>query len=734
MRIPARPQGVTAAAPVRYNVWAMAHRYPTLQARRKRRAKTKRGLSRAILVALAFAPFFLALLAVGTVTVGLQMASAVSEDIPQLEDQRRVELPQTTRIYAADGTLLAYLHGVENREIIGGERIPAVAKNAIVAIEDERFYEHQGVDAEAAVRAFVANVQAEGINEGFSTLTMQLVGTLYLDRTDQSLERKLDEMALALQMEELMSKDEILDLYLNTVYFGSNAYGIQAASRTYFNKYPADLTLEEAALLAGMPQAPSRYNTRINPDAAKDRRNTVLQRMWFNEYITIEEYQRAVAAPLELAPSSIYEEVREPYVVDYVKKQLIEMFGVDRVFEGGLSVGTSINPAYQRHGEWAIKDTLNQPGDPSAALVAVDPESGLIRAMVGSSDYDSSKFNLAAQAKRQAGSAFKTFGLTAAVEMGMNPATTIYNSQPVQIDIPGSKPWKVQTFSHSYYGASTLVQATLRSDNSVYAQLAMDVTPQRIVDVAKRMGITSPLSPNPAIILGGLTYGVSPLEMASAYGTLANQGVHVEPRMILEVKDSNNRVIYESERNANQAVSEGVAYAVTEILIKNIQAGTGTNAQIGRPAAGKTGTAQNFRDAWFSGYTPQISTSVWMGHPEAQVEMRNVHGRRVTGGSFPAIIWGKFMGRIMKDYPVTDFAKPDSPVKYKDVKTTYARKKSTVDQRPTRRTSSTLAPETTLAPPVTQPPSTLAPPITQPPATQPPATLAPPITEAPASP
>ncbi|GAB4249344.1 MAG: PBP1A family penicillin-binding protein [Thermoleophilia bacterium] len=681
---------------------------------------------------LALAPLFLSMLALGSLSLGLRMAAAVVGDVPRLENQRPVELAETSRIYAADGSLLAYLHGVENRELVGGERIPQQMKDALVAIEDERFYEHEGVDLQGVLRALVVNIQAKGIEEGGSTITQQLVSMLYLDPTDQSLEGKINEWALAWQLEERMSKDEILDLYLNTVYFGSNAYGIQAASRTYFDKYPQDLDLPEAALLAGLPQAPSRYSPRVNPEAAKARRNEVLQRMWINGYITLAEYKDAIAAPIELAPESPYRELHEPYVVDYVKKQLIDMFGVDRVFEGGLVVMTSINPAYQRHAEEAIRTTLDRPGDPSSALVAIDVRTGQIRAMVGSQDYDTSKFNLAAQGRRQAGSAFKTFALVAAVEMGMNPYTTTYVSKPLSISLPGwTKPWRVRTFSNSYSGAITLQQATLRSDNSVYAQLALDVTPERIVDAAHRMGITSDIQPFPAIVLGGLTHGVSPLEMASAYGTLGNMGSHVEPHVILSVRDSRGNLIYEADPKQTQAVSQGVAAVVNDILQANIQRGTGTRARIGRPAAGKTGTAQNFQDAWFCGYTPQISTAVWVGHPEAQIEMRNVHGIRVTGGSFPAMIWGKFMQTIMVDYPVESFPRPDRPASFREIDTRHEEStRGDVSDLTSTTTTSEADPSTTLAPPITIPSTTLAPPITQPSTTQPPTTQ-PPSTQPP---
>ncbi len=645
----------------------MSHRNTTRRSRdnRRRRLSQGRGLGQALTVALVLTPFLVLILGLGTFTLGLRTAVAVGEDVPRIEDQKQVVLAQTSRIYAADGTLLAYLHGVENRTLIGGERIPELVKDAVVAIEDERFYKHNGVDLEAVARASLVNLESGRIEEGFSTITMQLVGNLYLDRLDISLTRKFREMTLAWQLETIMSKDEILDQYLNTIFFGANAYGIQAAARTYFDKDPKDLTLTEAALLAGLPQAPTAYSPRIHPKAALDRRNVVLARMYTNGFITYDQYRGATAEKLHLAPVSPYAKVQEPYVVAYVRKQLIDMFGEDKVFKGGLTVETTIIPRYQQLGQEAIASTLNREGDPSAALVSIESRTGYIRAMVGGSDYDVSKFNLASQGRRQPGSAFKTFALTAAVERGIDPYTTYYESMPLELDIPGStEPWKVKTFGNTYYGSTNVYQATLRSDNTVFAQLALDVGAENIVDVAHRMGITSKLNPNPAIALGGLTHGVSPLEMASAYATLANEGRHRQSTMILKVTDSNGEVIWRAEPKETQAISSGVAYAVTEILEQNIRSGTGTRARLDRPAAGKTGTAQNYQDAWFCGFIPELSTAVWMGHPEAQIQMRNVHGVRVTGGSFPAMIWAKFMKGVQADYPDKRFKTPEVQVEY----------------------------------------------------------------------
>jgi penicillin-binding protein 1A len=604
-------------------------------------------------------PLVVAGILAGLFMTGLKAVASVQQAMPSLEAQKEVTLAQTTEIYAADGTLLAYLHEEQNRTVISGKEIPNVLRHAVVAVEDERYYEHNGVDVEGMFRALAANIRAQGISEGFSTITMQLVGRLYLDRNEMTLTRKFNEMALAWQLEHKYSKNEILDMYLNTVYFGATAYGVEAAARTFFNKDPVELTLAEAALLAGLPQRPNGYSPRKHPELAIERRNLVLDKMEELGYITVTEYEEAVQEPLVLAPYSPYTQVQEPYVVAYVRKQLIDMYGEDRVFKGGLRVETTINPAYQKLAMDAISTTLDRGGDPAAALVSIETKTGHIVAMVGGNNYDTSKFNLASQGRRQPGSAFKPFVLTAALEMGIDPWRTYYMSTPVTLMYPGAiKPWKVTTYGHDYYGPSTIVQATLRSDNTVYAQMSLDVGVDRIIDVAQRMGITSELNADPAIALGGLTYGVSPLEMASAYATLGNGGVHVEPTIIRSIRDSTGQVIWEAHPRETQALSPGVAYDVTRILAQNMTSGTGTRAAIGRPAAGKTGTASNWDDAWFVGYTPYLSTAVWMGDPDAQVPMTNVHGIKVTGGSFPAVMWRKFMYTADQDYPLEQFAVP----------------------------------------------------------------------------
>jgi len=460
---------------------------------------------------------------------------------------------------------------------------------------------------------------------------------------------------------------------------------------------------------------------------AKTRRNTVLLAMYQQSYITEAQYHQAESAPVVLVRYSPYVQVQEPYVVDYVKQQLVTMFGATEAYDGGLRVETSINPAYQKLASQAISSLLDRPGDPASALVSIDPKTGYIRAMVSSTDYSKSQFNLAAQAQRQPGSAFKTFCLTAAIEEGIDPSTTYYVSQPLSLHLPGtSKPWTVHTFGNTYAGTINLVQATLESDNTVYAQLVLDVGVDHMIDVAHRMGITSYLNSNPAIVLGGLTYGVTPLEMASAYGTLADQGVHVRPTIITKVTDSSGKVLYDTPPSASQAISAGVAYAVTQILQQNVQRGTGVNAQIGRPAAGKTGTATDFANAWFCGYTPDLATAVWVGYPQGNVPMTDVHGIQVQGGSFPAEIWAAFMKPAESDFPAKDFPVPQTLAQYAPFFQSHYAVPATTSTSSTTSTSVPRSSTTVPRPPTSTPPSTspssTSPPTTAPPTTSPPTT------------
>ena len=606
------------------------------------------------------------------VAAGIAVLSAagyvlsVAASAPALSSLKPIDQGTSSAVYAADGSRLGFIQSDEIRTPIPLQRIPESMQAATVAIEDERFYRHGGIDYEGIVRAAFKNLEAGEAVEGGSTITMQLVRNLYVGR-ERTLERKIREARLAEELENKHSKRWILQSYLNSVPYGTvdgqTAVGVQAAAQTFFAKPAKNLTLEESALLAGLPQSPSRLNPFQNPRDALERRNEVLKKMAELGYISKARAAAARRSKLGVRRGDLYIKIREPFFFDYVKQQLIDKFGVNTVRKGGLRVYTTIDPKLQKAGREAIDSTLNYPGDPSSAVVAIDPRNGYIKAMASSSTYKHNQYNLAAQGHRQPGSAFKTFVLATAIKRGVNPYSTSYVSKPLNLNTRDYGPWKVQTYDQSYGGSMNLTRATLKSDNTVYAQLDLDLGPQSVADTAKEMGITTKLDGYPAEGLGGLKRGVSPLEMANAYATLASGGMRNKPIAILRVKFPDGDVEDLGKPKRERVFSDAVAHEVTKILEQNIQQGTGTRANIGCPAAGKTGTTDNFNDAWFDGYTPRLATAVWVGYPDALKEMRSVHGISVAGGTFPAMIWNKFM-QVAKGGYCSDFPRPKSTISW----------------------------------------------------------------------
>ena len=601
-----------------------------------------------------------------------------------LASLKPVSIGENSFVYAADGSLLGSIPAEQNRQPVALDQMSPLLAQATVAIEDRRFYSHDGVDYEGIVRAAVKNLQEGEIVQGGSTLTQQLVRNLYIGR-EVSWERKTTEACLAIKLEEeglptmwgvvpagltpaeakAWRKDRILETYLNQVYFGAHAYGAEAAAQTYFAKHASELELAEAALIAGLPQAPSIFDPFQRPEQALARRNDVLRAMRADDYISESALQAALSEPIELKRGQIYTRIKEPFFFSYVREQLIEKYGATLVRSGGLKVYTTINPRYQRIAADSIKEELDQSGDPASAIVSINPKNGAIRAMTavvpGKKDI---QFNIAAQGRRQSGSSFKTFVLTEAIRQGINPYSTQYLSAPFhwQPD-PNSEPWDVATYSHSYIGAVPIATATLSSDNTVYARLTLDVGPENVVRVARQMGIKTELLPVASIGLG--SNAVSVLEMASAYATLAAGGLYSEPMAIRKVVLADGSVDKDAGWGVSKrkrVMSDGVAYEVTRILQNNIAGGTGTGAAYGdSSAAGKTGTTENSADAWFAGYTPRASTVVWVGYPNAQIAMTNVHGITVTGGSFPASIWRLFMSRALSGAPQLTWPYPRNP-------------------------------------------------------------------------
>jgi penicillin-binding protein 1A len=586
-----------------------------------------------------------------------------------LDSLRSVDIGANTFVYAADGSLLGSIPAERNREPVTAKDMSLWIRKATIAIEDRRFLEHNGVDIEGTARAAVANIKAGGIVEGGSTITQQLVRNLYISR-ERTVQRKVKEACLATKLDRARTKEWILTTYLNQVFYGNRAYGIEAASRTYFSKPASKLLVSEAALLAGLTQAPSVYNPFTVPARALARRNEVLRAMLETGVITSRVHRLAVAAKLDLRRGKVYDAIREPYFFGYVRDRLIEEYGPQPVRSGGLKVYTTIIPRYQRLAETAIRETLDEREDPAAALISISPRTGAIRAMAAIvPNRPKNQFNLLSQARRQPGSTFKTFVLSAAVEQGINPDSTYYVSAPFTYRIhpagncdDGSW-WCVKTYANDYYGWSSIRSATLRSDNSVYAQLTLDVTPEKVADVARRMGVRSQLDVKgafvPSIGLGSIA--VSPLDIASSYATLAAEGVYSEPmairRVVLDDGSVDTRAGWGKPKR-RRAISEGAAAIVTRILEQNIQSGTGTRAAFGRPAAGKTGTAELNVDAWFAGYTPELATAVWMGYTRAEIPLDSVHGIAVTGGSFPAEMWRLFMEPALEGREPASFPEP----------------------------------------------------------------------------
>jgi penicillin-binding protein 1A len=591
----------------------------------------------------------------------------VAAEAPSLASCKKVERGGNSVIYAGDGSMLGRIESGEARQPVSIERIPKRLQLATVAIEDQRFYEHGGIDPEAIARAALKNLEAGKTVEGGSTITQQLVRNLCIRNPERDIERKIIEAKLAIEYAERHSRREILGQYLNTASYGTvegaTAIGVQAASKIYFSKPVWELSLEQAALLAGLPQAPSQYNPTLNPGAARERRNAVLARMAKLGYVTPERAAQARRRGLGLDAGSYFAH-REPYFFDYVENELLERYEVDTVRNGGLAVYTTVDPRLQEVGLEAMRSALPYSTDPASALVSIDPANGEIEAMGSSPRYGESQFNLAAQGHRQPGSTFKTFVLTAAVKQGVDPYSTYYTSKPLDLDLPKWGHWEVHTADEGYQGTINLQQATVASDNTVFAQLDLDVGPERVAETARSMGIVSPLDGIPAEGIGGLRVGVSPLEMASAYATLAAGGMRHDPVAIRRVEFPGGRIERPGRGEPRRVVSEPVAYEVTRLLHDNITGGTGTAAYTGCPGqAGKTGTTDNYTDAWFAGYQPNLATVVWVGYPESnEIEMSSVHGLTVFGGTFPAEIWHALYAG--GEVPCEEFQKPEAEISW----------------------------------------------------------------------
>jgi penicillin-binding protein 1A len=601
----------------------------------------------------------------------------------------RLDLPetpppiQTTYLYDRHGRLITTLHASIDRTLIPFSQMPEHLREAVIAVEDEDFYSHPGFDPLGIVRAAWTDLVRGEVVQGGSTITQQLVKNVYAGTyvddpvygrvyrvPERTVGQKIREVLLAVKVEQTFTKDEILARYLNTVYFGHGAYGVQAAARTYFGKDARDLTLLESATLAGLIASPGRYDPFVDPEAARERRNLVLARMVAEGYLDPARAARLEAKPVRTAPEPVAIDApgASDYFVDYVRRLLVRRYGEAEVYGGGLRVTTTLDMGWQRVAERVVREHLGEPGDPAAALVAIEPRTGAIRAMVGGLNFSRSEVNLAvaglpgfAGTGRQAGSAFKTFTLVAALEQRYSLRSVWYGPSSIRIDDPrcstGGEPWEVGNADPGEAGTFTLASAVAHSVNTVFAQLVAEVGPEAVVDVAHRMGIRSPLEPVCSITLG--SGSVAPLEMAEAYATLASRGIRHRATPFEEVLAPDGEVRLRLRPRGTRAISANDAALATYALRGVIEFGTGTAADIGRPAAGKTGTTQNYADAWFCGYVPQLAACVWVGYPEGQRPLLDVHGfPRVYGGTIPAMIWHDFMAEVTAGMPVRDFPEP----------------------------------------------------------------------------
>src|SRR5215475_5563466 len=616
------------------------------------------------------------ILSVGVLAAGVSafwVLTILPRSLPSVAQLESFEPSVGSKVYDENDEQITELH-VERRIFVPLAQIPKPLREAVLATEDARFYSHHGVDPMGIARAVYQNFRRGRIVEGGSTITQQLAKVLFLT-PDKSLERKLKEAVLALELERRYSKDRIFEMYLNQIYFGHGAFGVEAAARTFYGKSVSDLTLSECTLLAGLPKAPSTYSPFEHPEAAKRRRATVLARMVDVGMLAPPAAKKAADSVLGLIPPERRRTTGQ-YYLEYVQQQLEAQYGADLVFKGGMHVYTTLSPAMQVKAERSLREGLKAlesrrvaatkektaatperpPERPEGALLAIDPQTGYIKAMVGGYDFFKSEFNRAVQARRQPGSAFKPFVYIAALESGLTPASVVDDS-PIEYPAGKSgKPWKPDNYDRKFRGPVTLQQAIEDSINVAAVKVQEQVGVRRTVEVARRLGVESPLHENLSIALG--TSDLTLLELTSAYGALANQGVWMRPIAIRYVLDSQGKLLEENVPDGKQVVSPEVAYVATQMLRGTIERGTGVAAKaLGRPAAAKTGTTNDYSNAWFIGFTPQLATGVWVGFDRP----RSL-GKDETGSRVAVPIWTTFMSAALAGQPAEDFSIPEKVV------------------------------------------------------------------------
>ncbi len=587
--------------------------------------------------------------------------------------------PASSQIYDINGNEIANVHAAENRRPVKIQQVPKDLQNAFVAVEDNRFYEHSGVDPRGILRALYANIRGRGVSEGGSTITQQLAKNAYLTQ-ERTMTRKIQEVFLAIQLERQYTKQEILEMYMNQIYFGQGAYGVQAAAQTYFGKNVEDLTLSECAMLAGIPKSPNYYSPMNNMDAAMERKSVVIDQLEKYGYINSSAALKAKKEKLNIVKPVKKKDTSEAsYFIEYVTQVLIDKYGADAVYKEGLKIYTTIDMDVQRAAEAAMKKLpdvkvdANKIQQPQGALVAIDPHNGYVKAMVGGRGTD--QFNRATMAVRQPGSAFKPFVFAAALEDKFTPSTIIDDS-PINID-----GWRPQNDSGRFSGKVTMRDVARFSMNVPTVKIAQKLGIDKPIYYAQEMGISTFVLDGPqndrtlSTALGGLTKGVTPMELTSAYCTFANKGVHVDPVVIVKVLDRNGKVLEQAEVKQRSVISESSAAELTDMLEGVIKkGGTGSRADIGRPAAGKTGTTSNYHDAWFVGYTPDLVCGVWVGNDD------NSAMNGVMGGQLPAQIWKAFMEKALAQTPAKNFdgstaTKHDSIGELENDKKTEVKKK-----------------------------------------------------------
>src|SRR5919197_68606 len=592
-----------------------------------------RRWSRRLLIALGFLTLVVCVVG-GAAAIWAFMI--LPRSLPSVTALETFQPLQGTKIYDDNDELVTGLH-VERRIFVPLAQIPQILRDAVVATEDRRFYSHWGVDPIGIARAVVQNYRRGRIVEGGSTITQQLAKVLFLT-ADKSLERKLKEAVLAFELERRYTKDRILEMFLNQVYFGHGAYGVEAAARTYFGKPVSELTTREAALLAGLPRAPSNYSPFDHAAAAKRRRELVLRRMVDYGVLREEEAKRIARTDLGLiAPER--RRTTGQYFLDYVQQTLEAKYGADLVFKGGLNIYTTLSPSMQLAAEQAMRDGLKvlegrsakaRPGEnPEGAIVTIEPQTGYVKAMVGGYDFLRSEFNRAVQAKRQPGSAFKPFIYIAALEAGFTPATQIEDTPVAYPTGSNGQMWKPENYDRIFRGPTTLQQAIEESVNVVTVKLQERIGINKTVQVARRLGITSPLDINLSLALG--TSDLSLLELTSAYGALANQGVWMPPVTVRYITDAQGKLLEEHVPEGREAVAPETAYVITQMLRGVVERGTGQAAKVlGRPIAAKTGTTNDYSNAWFIGFTPRLATGVWVGYDRPRSLGKDETGSRVA--------------------------------------------------------------------------------------------------------